>query len=393
MEIQALNQLQTPLEIEPDLREARCEREEAPRTEEPLSFDFWSFGSYWELVKDSYHTLGNLYGAIKEKIQTLFSTRETFRGKILKNETLESIAFETRADGTYLIDPENLKRIKKGVSGSYFLYDAEGRPRFIVKPTDEDAGCINNPKGYATPFEMSPIRKNMPLYLSAFREAAVWEIAEEIGVGSIAPKTQLAILESWSFSNFSERVSQNEIDSFLEQVGETSREKLCSVQEFVPNSKSLFEALHELQAKELSDEEIAARFDQADFEDTNILLWTTQDTDGHSGNFLCYPKGSDSFGNEILGIKKIDNGLAFPDKNGQLRNHLKNLPNAQKPLSDAAKAKIAAIDVEAVVQTLEKYNLGSTVEAFRTRMAKLKSLSQKPDITIKKINHEMGKLK
>ncbi len=392
MEIQPALNLETPLEIEPEIRETRCAREEN-EPDPQLSFDFWSFGSYWELVKSAYQTLGNLYEAIKEKIETLFETRESFRPKIERNEILESLALETREDGTYLIDPENLKRIKKGISGSYFLNDAKGNPRFVVKPVDEDAGCLNNPKGYATPFDMSPIRSNMPLYLSAFRESAAYEIAEAIGVGSIAPKTQLAILESWSFSDFSEKVSQNEIDCFMEQVGPASREKLCSVQEFVPNSKSLFEALHELQAMDLSDEEIGARFDQTDFEDANILLWTTYDTDGHSGNFLCYPKGSDSFGNEILGIKKIDNGLAFPDQNKQLRNHLKNLPNAKLPLSESAKAKIAAIDIDDIAERLEKYNLGSTVEAFRERMAKLKKFAQKPGITIKQINHEMGKLK
>lgn len=372
----------------------RKELSESPSLEvDPLlTFDFWDFGSYWKKIKKTYRTIGNLYGAIKEKIQALFDTREGSRLQIEKNSALARLALEVRENGTYWIDSSNLIRIQRGINGSYFLKDDAGNNHFVVKPIDEEAGCLNNSKGYATPFDFSPVRSYMPLYLSAFREAAAWDIANAIGVGSIVPKTRLAILECDSFADFSERVSQKEFDSYMEQVGSSGREKLCSVQEFVPNSKSLFEALQELQQLGLSDEEIGPRFDQKDYEEINILLWTTYDTDGHSGNFLCYPKGADSLGNEILGLKKIDNGLAFPDRNKQLRNHLKYLPNARLSLSEEGRAKIAAINVEEIVRKLEIYHLDSAIPAFRQRIIYLKKLAKKPEITIKEINHKMGKI-
>lgn len=383
---------QTPLAIMADWDRKELAESQSLVLDPPLAFDFWDFGSYWGKIKKTYRTVGNLYRALKEKIQALFDTRESSRPQIERNSALASLALEVRENGTYWIDSPNLIRIQKGISSSYFLKDDAGNNQFVVKPIDEDTGCLNNPKGYATPFDFSPIRAYMPLYLSAFRESAAWEIANEIGIGSIVPKTSLAILECDSFADFSDRVSQKEFNFYREQVGSSGREKLCSVQEFVPNSKSLLEALQELQQLGLSDEEIGQRFDQKDYEEINILLWITYDTDGHSGNFLCYPKGADSLGNEILGLKKIDNGLAFPDRNKQLRNHLKYLPNAHLPLSKEGKAKIAAIDVEEIVRTLKIYHLDSAIHAFRERIAYLKKLAKKPEITIKEINHKMGKI-
>ncbi len=340
----------------------------------PLTIDYWSFGPCWEQVKNTYATEENLFNAIKDRKDKIEQILESFR---------------TQAT---VIDPYELELISKGISGSYFLLNEEGIPQYIVKPIDEDAGCLNNPKKYRSPFDMSPVRSNMPLYCAPFREVATYDIACMIGVEQIAPKTVLAIIQSETFFDFSEAISSEKRDEYLHLVGPSSKEKLCSAQEFVPNSKALFTALQELQALGLSDDEIAARFDQKDFEDANLLLWCTYDTDGHSGNFLCYPKGVDALGNEILGIKKIDNGLAFPEKNKQLRNHLANLPNAKLSLSEGARAKIAAIDVDAIAQKLENHHLETSVKAFRERMSALKGLAQDPSLTIQEINRKMGKI-
>src|SRR5260221_3191372 len=94
---------------------------------------------------------------------------------------------------------------------------------------------------------MSPFRDHMPLYRSSLREALTYQLAASIGVKNISPRTVLAIIQSDSFYDFSDGVSLKEIANFEELCGKANREKLCSVQEFVPNSKTLFEALHELQ--------------------------------------------------------------------------------------------------------------------------------------------------
>lgn len=381
-----------PTQRETLSQEPLFEKIELPE-EEFLVSDRWGFGSCWDEVKDHFETVESLYEAVRDKLNSIWEIRENARPQIGTNQQLQALASEIFENGTYAIASDRMIPVEHGISGTYILTDSEGTPRFVVKPIDEEAGCLHNPKGLAAPFDSNPMRRYLPLYLSSFRDAAVWEIANAIGTGSVTPKTTLAVLQSDSFFDFSEQVAQHELARWIEQTGPASREKLCSIQEFIPDAQSLFTSLIELQRMDLSDEEIAKRFDSRDFEDANILLWTTYDLDGHSGNFLCYPKEFDSLGNEILGIKKIDNGMAFPDRNKEFRNHLKYLPNAHLPLSEEGREKILAIDVEALSATLEKKHLDSAIPALRKRIEELKQIASEPGITIKQINHKMGKIK
>ncbi|HSX11294.1 MAG TPA: hypothetical protein VLF94_06250 [Chlamydiales bacterium] len=337
-----------------------------------LVVDLWAFGESWSEVQATYGTVENLYAAILDRLDAIRNLKEACRAQT------EEICIPFR------LDP-----IQSGISGSYFLLDGEERPLYVIKPIDEDAGCLNNPKWFRSPFEMSPIREHMPLYCAPFREVATYDIACLIGVDGVAPKTVLTILDSPSFYDFSESVAREELFSYEMQVGPPDKEKLCSAQEYVPNSQTLSAVVQELQAMELNDEEIAARFDQNDFEDANILIWTTYDTDAHRGNILCYPKGTDALGNEILGLKKIDNGLAFPEENQELRNALAYLPNATKPLSEEARTKIASIDVDAVAEKLKTHHLDTSIKALRERMESLKTLAQDRSLTIQEINRAM----
>lgn len=340
----------------------------------PLKEDEWGFGFMWYEIIQKFSSIEQLYDAIYDIYQSNRQTKEKYR--ILAQ---------------YFTDLHLEPNENRGVSGSYFAVDETGHRLYVIKPLDEDAGCIHS-QGWATPFLDSPLRKNMPLYYSSMREVLAYEIAQLIGLESIVPKTVLAIIESEQFHDLSEGVSADEKKRFWETLGDVDTEKLCSVQEYVQNSKSLFEAIQDLQQAGLSDEEIANRFDQADFEDANILLWTTYDTDGHLGNFLVYPKGFDAIGNEILGIKKIDNGLAFPEKNQSLRNSLSYLPNANRELSEAAKAKIQAIDLNALKAKFEKLGLDFAIPALLERIGKLQELAQQPNMTIKELNTAMTKI-
>jgi hypothetical protein len=341
---------------------------------EPLQEDLWAFSYFWPEIAEKFSTVEELYSALQDLHKEIYTIKEKYRPLALG---FPDLRIERNLHG--------------GVGGSYFLLDHEGNKRYVIKPLDEDAGCINS-EGYATPFGMSPLRSNMPLYRSSMREVLASILAESIGVSSVVPKTVFGIFESDKFHDFSEGVSLRELYRYMEQCGPVDHEKLCSVQEFVPNSKSLFEAIHELEMNGLTDDEIAQRFDQRNFEDANLLLWTTYDTDGHSGNFLVYSKGFDEIGNEILGLKKIDNGFAFPDKNRQLRNNLSYLPNAKRGLSDEGKAKIAAIDVDLLAAQFEKVGLESAIPALRERIPILQELARRPGITIKEINTAMSKI-
>jgi len=343
--------------------------------EEPLEKDLWGFDFFWPDVQDYFGTVEKLYAALHELHQKIAAIKERFRSQ------------------AEIFPPSTIvPNLDHGISSSYFLIDEKGERRYVVKPVDEDAGCINNDHGFATPYDVSPIRAYLPLYKSAMREVLAYRMAVHLGVAQIVPKTSLAILKSDQFHDFLEGVSAEERKRYLELCGEPDLEKLCSIQEYVPNAKSLFEALQDFQMAGLTDAEIAARFDQTDFEDANILLWTTYDTDGHMGNFLVVPKGTDAIGNQMLGLKKIDNGLAFPDKNVQLRNNLAYMPNAQRPLSEQAKAKIAEIDVDRLAKEFEAMGLETAIPALYERMAALKNLAKEPGITIKQINKIMTKI-
>lgn len=360
--------------------------------ETPLQRNEWGFYNYWHMIKERCPTIEHLYREIQERKSTVEKVKEAYRATIKENPNLLPYTDGLSDAGTYKLDPSRIHLVEDGISGTYFLRDKENNPRFVIKPLDEEPGCINNPKGFATPFgEKNPLRNYIPLYGSAFREAGASRIATLIGIGSIVPRTELAIFESKGFNDLSDRVESSELPRYLENAGSADREKLCSVQEFVANSKTLWEGLHELQASGLSDDEIAERFDRQDFEETNLLIWTTYDTDAHGANILVYPKGVDAIGNEILGMKKIDNGFCFPTENKQLRNNLQHHPCAKFTLSSSTKAKIAAMDPDQIARAMKEGGLESAIPAMRERVAYLKELATQ-DLTIGEINSRMARM-
>lgn len=343
--------------------------------DEPLLENFWHFHPHiWGKVKEKFSTVEELYAAILDIHEELGELKRKYRDQAIDFADFD---LEFNRSG--------------GVSSTYFLIDDAGDPKYVVKPLDEDGGAINS-RSHSSPFHESPFRKNMPLYRIAMREVAAYRFAQKMGIGSIVPKTEFSILESPHFHDFFEGISHDERKRYLDICGSPDKEKLCSVQEFVPDSKSLFEALQDLQMAKLTNEEIAERFDQKDFEEANILIWTTYDTDAHSNNILVYPKGVDSLGNEILGLKKIDNGLAFPDKNESLRNSLIHMKNATLELSSLSKAKILAIDTDELAAQLGQLGLESASVALKERISLLKDLAKRENMTIKQINTELSKI-
>lgn len=143
------------------------------------------------------------------------------------------------------LQSSTLSPISQGVSGSYFWNEGAQNPQFIVKPLDEDAGCINNPKGYVSLDVNSFVRDFMPLYKSSIKEGFVYELAKEFQLDQIAPKTALMIIESSDFSSYILQQLQNqEVDGrFLDDLQQISRRKLCSVQDFIPEAQSLFDVV------------------------------------------------------------------------------------------------------------------------------------------------------
>lgn len=284
----------------------------------------------------------------------------------------------------------SLKPVAEGAGAAYFLCNKKGKTKFIVKPVDEDIFCLNNRKGYVSIQTGYRTRKWVPVYRSAQADVLCYEVAQIINTSTITPKTSMAIVNDDRFYDLTERVGHAYKDGLITKGGHPDKEKLCSIQEYIEDSKDLFEVLNRFHHMKLSDKEIEHAFDQTDFEEANLFLWTTYDTDGHFVNFRVYVKGVDPLGREILGIKKVDNGLAFPEKNEQLRNGLVHLPNAKRPLSDPSKEKIRNIDVNAIVNRLRFYEMDECVDAFVERIGILKELAERDGMSIYEINYRMG---
>lgn len=345
----------------------------------PLSSDAWGFAAFWPCIQEICETSEGLYEQLQLRRTEIREIRDSVRPSILPIPGLEALS-----------QGGSLSMIQNGLSGSYILSDENNIPRFVIKPLDEDIGAIGNPKGYATPFTHS-LLADMPLYRSCFREVAAFEIAEQVGVSSIIPRTAFAILEREEFHDLSEQISPKEQGRFGELLGKGDKEKLCSVQEYVQESKTLFEALQDLQQHGLTDEEIERLFDQTDFEEANILLWMTGDPDGHSHNFLVTPKRSDAIGHQMFGLRKIDNGFAFPEQRGDLYNSLATLPNARHSLSLKAIEKIQEIDPDELADTLIRHGLESSVDAMCRRIETLQRITlENPSMSIKKINKRLS---
>lgn len=336
--------------------------------EEPLQKNFWKFFFFGPRLQEDFQTVEKLYAALLDLKRHIAETTEYFRERAFSFSALSVQQNE-----------------ESGISGSYILIDSRGRRRFFVKPLDEEAGCIHSQR-FSSPLSACPFRRGIDLYQSCMREVLASMMAKKLGVGNIVPKTVLGIIESDVFFDLENNIDPKELVRYLQYFPERQKEKLCSVQEYVEEGISLFEALHQMIENGLSDEQIERSFDQDDFENTHLLLWTIFDTDAHMGNFLVYPKGVDSVGNEILGIKKIDNGLAFPEKNVGFQSGLTFLPNAKKALSERMKRKILSLEAKDFEKDFLKLGLEGSFDSLETRISILKTLIEKKGITLREIS-------
>lgn len=322
-----------------------------------------------------------LFPLIKQRREELFVQKETWRPFVAKEQG-KDLTFYAQIEkelttGTLIPHPS-------GAGGAYILNDASATPRFIIKPGDEDIFCLNNRKDNASPFNDSDhqFRSDIPLYRSAQTDALCWEIAQLAGLEKATPKAVLALIESPEFYDFTLRLNPEEKALFLTETGTIDPEKLCSVQEFIPDSQDLTELLHQFYAADLSDKEISACFDQTDFEEVCLFLWLIFDNDIHGANFRVFVKSIDATGKKIYSLKKVDNSLAFPEKNTGYSSILIWLSNALVPLSDNLKQKIANLPVAAILEKIDTYGLPTRKRAFIERLEILQTLSQNEGITL-----------
>lgn len=329
---------------------------------------------------------GLLLPTIQERRLELCEQKEHWRFFVDKMKHGNDREFYARVET--ILEEGNLIPNPSGAGSAYFVIDAQGLPQFVIKPVDGDIFCLNNPKELGSVYNDSNhrVRDAIPLYRSAQTDAFCWELASIAQLQKTTPKAVIGILKDSRFYDFTGWLDEGIKDRVIQETGLPDKEKLCSIQEFIPDSQDLEELLHEFYAQKLSDEDIASSFDQTEFEQVCMLLWLSYDNDAHGGNFRTYVKRVDERGKKIYGIKKIDNGLSFPVRNMQYVNILAWLPNALSVASVELKEKIANLPVEQILKRMDDYELSICKEAFKERVEILKILAQREGITVGEID-------
>lgn len=275
----------------------------------------------------------------------------------------------------------NLEAMGGGQGGAYLLRDEDGAPRFIVKPNDEDILCLNNRKFFASPFSsnVKRVRNDIPTYESAQNEGLSYQIAHLTGLTSIAPKTVMVILKNENFHSITDQ-SVAQFREF-EKLGKNGliradeKVKLCSAQEFIPNSEDLNEYMKTHNN---------FQFNQEDFEKANIFTWLTGDEDGHQGNYRVY---DDGLGQGIR-LRKIDNGLIGGSQGGPIVNGLVEFGQINLPLSAQGREIIRNIPLDAIVQQMGIFNKSkASIQALENRIKMIQALvAENENITLKQLN-------
>jgi len=287
---------------------------------------------------------------------------------------------------------KDLVPCESGAGGAYFMKDAEGHVRYVIKAGDEDVFNLNNRKQMASPFPVTDsrfrYRASIPNHRGVYNEAMGYQVAKIIGCSAITPKTALAVIEHEGFHVVSD-LFEGEISASLHAKGD--KEKLCSVQEFIPGGKSLAEVLVEV---EQSGEPLEIH--QQDLEDVNFLIWVLGDQDAHEGNFIVYREP----GHKEFRLKKIDNGatLGFsePGMESPLRNILgvsskMGFQQMSRPLSSAGREKILQISTQAITEKMTQYHYAKeSIQSLVGRVAALQGFVQRhPEATLEEINQHI----
>lgn len=296
-----------------------------------------------------------------------------------------------------------LVRIDGASSGVYLMYDQNRDPFLVIKPVDEDIGCLNNPFIPAPPAKNFFVRSGISLYQSAEREVAAYQAAHLLE-SSLIPRTMIALVSSNQFFDFTETFRdeqwqtfiheqrmEDKVEQLLTKTGLPDKEKMCSVREYVSHATTLYELMWRSENDGRTEEELMQLIDSVDFEEANILTWITGNKDNHPGNILAYLKGVDAEGKATYGLKLIDQCLVFPEDNKGLINLLPDLVHDARKLSDAGKSRIRTIPTDQIIEQLKTFQLKDAIPAFLERVEVLQQLAEQ-NLSLEEINLRMNHL-
>ena len=339
--------------------------------------DKLQFGRLWKQIQHLEETQ-QLDEMIDKRRIEIFSQKEHWRGKI---QSLQSSEFHGELQAVLALG--ELLPASSGCGAAYILHDQEGTARFVIKPIDEDILCLNNRKFFASPYNdrAFSVRSQIPLYRSPQTEALSYRFAELLELTHLTPQTSLAIIASPSFHDISSRLDLPERAVFYQKTGQADPEKLCSFQRFLPHEKNLFDVIQDWVDEQLSEEQVQENLDQRDFEELMLFIWCIYDTDAHVGNF---PALKDAKG--IYHLKKIDNGLAFPNQNSNLFNVLYFLPQGRLKISKYLQERIAKLPIKEMSEAILYFEMEECREAFKERVEILQQLAERDSLTLSEID-------
>lgn len=323
---------------------------------------------------------GALHGDLRERQSELQTQKALMRPLIRQSQSNSDV----KGLHALVNAPHTLESTDLGRRGNFILRDAEGQPRAVIKPGDQEYGNLNNPNGFASPFGDTPelrLRPTIPNNISVQQEALGYTMAYLCGFAGAVPKTTMSILSNDQFHSFVDNLK--DVPKMVEQDLRTDkeREKLVAVQEYVPNSQSLSEAVTEAAALN-----VPLALNQKDFEAVNCLMWILGEQNGDLGSFVAYPRAD-----ETMGLKKVDNSLICgEEKRGALVNHLSDAFPEQmnQTLSVDSRLKINAIPLDENSKYMAVLGRSDeAIAAFKRRVVGLQIfINKNPDATLKEIN-------
>lgn len=345
--------------------------------------DIFHWGYFWDYIKDKNISNETICGEIRARRKEIKGQKEHWRTYAEEHKELEfAEKFERALKSGHIVPCE------EGSGSAYFLYDQDNNPVFVIKPVDEDILCLNNRKYLASPFigRSFRVRDEIPLYRSAQTDTLCYQLAEILGMPNITPKTEMRVIHSETFYDLTFHLADSEKEQFLQFIGGSDNEKLCSVQEFVPNSITMQHQVYEwLDAG--ATEILSADVCPEEFEDANLFVWTTYDTDAHPGNLLFYNKEIKEDGSAVRGIKKIDNGLSFPERNAEFTNFLMYFDNARAPISSKLREKISTLPIGPIIKSMQELEMSiSSMVAFVERVRVMQELCKRESLSIYEMN-------
>jgi len=218
--------------------------------------------------------------------------------------------------------------IGEGLGGTYLLFDPNGIPTAIWKPSDEEPAAEGNPK------ERQPDRSGFTAGTGYLREVAAFQLGHSAGV----PETILVKSKEGKIGS---------LQRYVENAG--------SVEEYGP-SKYAVEDVHRI----------------------GLLDLRLLNTDRHGGNILVQDPTCPK-------LNPIDHGYCFGNVDS-LRELLDfewlHWPQSKQPLSEELKAEIMSSDLDQEVKVLEELGCKEDVIQLHTAAAAFVRLAVSKDWTV-----------